>query len=201
MSFLIVNNGLFVPLVTSYVSDRSVPAITPLTNITHVNEFKDALAESGENDHSKKSHKKLEIYKVHEKKYEKQRKRFYAKDIMSSPVKLISLHASAVDAITILAKYKFRHLPVVNEHQVIIGMISDGQLSGNLENKTCADIMLQKIIVCEEHVSINEIANILLREKINALPIINSQKEIIGIITLSDILKFVIESTMLLTNA
>ena len=61
--------------------------------------------------------------------------------------------------------------------------------------------MIQKVIVCEEMTSINEISIILLREKINALPIINYKKEIAGIISLSDILKFVIETTNLLTKA
>lgn len=201
MSFLIVNNGQFAPLITSSVSERGVPAISSLTGLNQVNEFRNTLAESTENDHLKKSLQRLEVYKVAEKKFEKQRKRFYAKDIMSSPVKLISHHALAIDARAILSKCGFRHLPVVNEQQLIIGMISDGQLVGNLENKTCADIMLKTIIVCEEQASINEIAIILLREKINALPIINSQREIMGIITLSDILKFVIDSTMFLTNA
>ena len=86
MSFLVVYNGQFSPLITPHISGRGVTAITPLTSLGQVHEFKEALADATENDHAKKSLQKLDVYKVAEKKFEEQRKRYHARDIMSSPV-------------------------------------------------------------------------------------------------------------------
>ena len=194
MSFLIASNGQFAPLIPSPLSTGISP-VRPLTSLSEVHEFKEVFEDSTPNDHPKKPNPKLEIYKIAEKKFEEQRKRLYAKDIMSFPVKLIPQTASAFEAQTMLNKFGFRHLPVVNDNQTIIGMISDRELSGVLGNKSCAEIMVNKVVVCDEHASINEIAIIFLKQKINALPIINNKHELMGIITLSDILKFVVEST------
>lgn len=144
---------------------------------------------------------RLNPYKQHAKSFEDKKKIEHARDIMSSPVKLISHSSKAEEAKVLMEKHGFRHLPVVNEVNVIIGMISDRELLGQIENKLCQDIMIQKLIVCEEHTSINEIAIILLREKINALPIVNRKKEVAGIITLSDIFAYVIKSTPFLGSA
>src|SRR3989344_1401394 len=113
---------------------------------------------------------------------------------MTYPVIVISQNSSAFEAQTLLNKYRFRHLPVVDDKGTIVGMISDRELVGKFENKSCKDIMTNKVIVCEEHASVNEIAIILLKEKINALPIINHNRELTGIITLSNILQYVIAS-------
>lgn len=198
MSFLVVFNGQFSPLVhPSNTSGRSIPIVQPLDNPEHIEEFEEVLRDFKE-EAPKKALKKLEIYEQAAKKFEEDKKRYYAKDIMSSPVQLISKDAPATEA-EILFKHKgFRHLPVVNDLNVIEGMISYFELSGVLAGKSCKDIMAQKVIVCEEHTSINEIAIILLKEKLNALPIINHKRELVGIITLSDILKYVIESTSFL---
>jgi acetoin utilization protein AcuB len=199
MSFLIAFNGQFAPLAPSPVSTGITP-VRPLTSLTEVHEFREVLEDATHQDHPKKPNPKLEIYKVAEKKFEEQRKRLYAKDIMSFPVKYISHISPAHEAQAMLDKFRFRHLPVVNDNLTIIGMIADRELVGTLGNKSCAEVMVNKVVVCDEHASIHEIAMILLKEKINALPIINHKHELIGIITLSDILKFVIESTMFLNR-
>jgi CBS domain-containing protein len=54
--------------------------------------------------------------------------------------------------------------------------------------------MIPKVLVGLHNARIQEIAHIMLQEKINALPIINEKHQLVGIITQSDILKFVIES-------
>jgi CBS-domain-containing membrane protein len=197
MSFLIVYNGQFSPLVHPVgTSAREVIApVTPLDHSAEIDEFEEVMKDVGEEVPAKKPHPQLAIYQQATKKFEAERKRYYAKDIMSSPVQLISQTASASTAQTLLLKNNFRQLPVVDEKNVIVGMISDREFTGQVENKTCQDIMLQKIIVCQEQTSINEIAITLLKEKINVLPIINHQHELTGIITLSDILKYVVEST------
>lgn len=201
MSFLVSYNGQFSPLVTS-VNTAPSNLIHPISNIHPIEqtpEFKQVLEESGQNlDLKRQPHKKLEIYQQTVKKFEETRKRIYAKDIMTSPANMILENAPATQAKDTLTKFGYRHLPVINFNKVIVGMITDRETSLVLDHKTCLDIMNRKVIVAEEHASINEIAIIFLQEKINALPIVNSKHELVGIVTQSDILKYVIETTAFL---
>lgn len=198
-----VFNGQFSPLVhpTSSSVRGGIPPVSSLSKLNEVHEFKEVLEETTQDEGLKKSYQKLEVYKQAAKTFEEQRKRHHAKDIMTSPVIVISQNSSAIEAQTLLKKYGFRHLPVVDDKELIVGMISDRELAGSFENKSCKDIMARKLIVCEDHASVNEIAIILLKEKINALPIINHKRELTGIITLTNILQYVIASTAFLGKA
>jgi len=166
---------------------------------TLAHEFKDIL-HSLKDDPQHRPHPKVEAYQRHAKSYEQEKKREHAKDILSSPVRVIFENAQASEAAELMHKFGFRHLPVINEQHGIVGMITDRELVSAVENKLCSDLMIRKVIVSDELTSINEIAIKLLNEKLNALPIINRKNELTGIITHSDILSYVIKSTAFLSS-
>lgn len=200
MSFLIAVNGQFSPLGQNFErASGTVPAVQSIHHASGVREFKDILS-SVDDGTSPKSHSKISAYKQHSKSFQQDRKREHARDIMTSPVKVISENALGLEAIKMMEKYRFRHLPVVNHENVIVGMISDRELLGPVENMKCSEIMVQKVIVSDEMTSINEMAITLLNERLNALPIINREKEVSGIVTLTDILGYVIKSTAFLSS-
>jgi CBS domain-containing protein len=204
MSFLISYNGQFSPLISPVdPSARNlIHPVTSIKNIASAHEFKEVLEEV---QHPPEAHKepnqKLGAYKQAAKSFEESKKRFYAKDIMSFPVKLIQESAATSSAKELMAKFGFRHLPVINHANIITGLITDRELTAGTENNLCSEIMLKRVIVADEHASINEIAIIFLKEKINALPVVDSKREIVGIITHSDILKYVIETSPFLGKA
>lgn len=199
MSFLIVQNSLLIPYVSTSPSPfRGISEVSPLSEAKKVEEFHSEMnTEVKHQEGAPKSLRAVEAYKQSSNFHEEQKKRIYAKDIMTSPVIYIPENASVKDAEVLLERYGVRHLPVVNEQQIIVGMISDREILFNREerNKSCKQIMAHKIIAGLEHASVHEIAILLLTEKINALPILNHNQDLTGIITLSDILKFVIKST------
>jgi CBS domain-containing protein len=198
MSFLVAINGQFLPL--SY--ERETTLVSPVTSpkkTADSSEFKKILQGESADTHPPQS--KLSIYQKNAKNYQDQKRREHARDIMSSPVKHLSTEEPAVEALDLFKKYGFRHMPIIKDENIIVGMISERELLGNLQGKLCRDVMVNKVIVCDEMASVNEIAIILLREKINALPIINHRHELTGIITLSDILAYVIKSTPFFSRA
>lgn len=201
MSFLVVFNGQFTPFHPGSGNESArVRPVDRVTSAHDVPEFKDVLKNFDEETRTQ-LHSGVEVYQQHTKKFEESKKREHARDIMTSPVRVISQSAPATEALKMTEKFGFRHLPVVNEKDVIVGMISDRELLGPLEVKTCQDIMVKNLIVSDELTSINEIAMTLLKEKMNALPIVNRKNEVSGIITLTDILSYVIRSTPFLGSA
>lgn len=198
MSFLVAFNGQFSPHFVEVVSPgvATVSAIRPAQGVA---EFKNILHQFEEGN-APRTHSQVQVYQKHTESFKQQKKREHAKDIMTSPVKVIFEKATAFEAKKLMEKLEFRHLPVVNEFNTIVGMISDREFIGIKEAVLSHEIMIQKILVCEEHTSINEIAIMLLKEKINALPIVNRKREVSGIITLTDILNYVVKSTNFLGN-
>jgi acetoin utilization protein AcuB len=196
MSFLVSFNGQFSPLIhPASNSGNRINPVQPSGDIRTVQEFKDALEQAEENKSNKKASSLISSYQKSEKSFAEQKKRFYARDIMSSPVKHITKNSPVAMAHELLKQFGFRHLPVVDERQIMCGMLSDRDILSAQQNNRCEEVMQKKVIVCEEQTSIHEIAIILLREKINALPVVNQQREVSGIVTLTDILKHVIDTT------
>lgn len=194
MSLLVVYNGQFSPHARTERIHDLVPQITKVRASQEVSEFREVLHDISPGPESKPS-AGLNAYQKQEKSFQLEKKFEHARDIMTSPVKVIQEKALATEAKEMLEHFGFRHLPVVNEQKIVVGMISDRETVMPLEKKTCQEIMVKKLIVTDEHTSIKELAITLLEEKINALPVINRQHELIGIVTLTDILKYVIRST------
>lgn len=198
MSFLVTINGQFSPL--NLTVERVKAHISPVGQITAAREFKDQL-EAVDQDSPHRTQPQIDAYQQQTKSFQQNKKSLHARDMMTSPVKTIAQTAQVSEVKKLMKQFGFRHLPVVSETNVIIGMISERELIGTLDNKLCHEIMQGKVIVSDEATSIKEIAIIFLNEKINALPIINRQHEVTGIITLTDILTYVIKSTSFLGSA
>jgi CBS-domain-containing membrane protein len=199
MSFLVAINGQFSLLDHHRPVDHNVRPVAKTTLSKEVQEFDQTLATQGEAI-PQRSNPAPGVYQKADKYFEQNRQRFYAKDLMSSPVHTIDKSAPLAQAQQLLKRHGFRHLPVLGEQQLICGLLSEREIYKNDASQTCGEVMLPKVIVCEERTSVHEIAIILLREKINALPVVNQHKQLTGIITLSDILKHVIQTTPFLSQ-
>lgn len=194
MSFLVVFNGQFAPITYADHSTRHINPISLPERVKDIHEFKQIL-DSADEFPQQRPNSQLQIYSKAVKSFENQKARIYARDIMSSPVKTIHESATTKEAREVLIQLGLRHLPVIDQNNVIQGMITDRELLGSLSGQTCSEVMLKKLIVCEQQASLNEVAIILLNEKINALPVVNNQHKLTGIITMSDILAFVVKTT------
>lgn len=120
----------------------------------------------------------------------------YAKHLMTSDPICIAPEQSAHEVSELLIQKGFHHLPVVDENNLLIGILSDRDLlrsrtltSNDSIDLKVSDIMSNKVFAATGDTLIFEIAHLMLTEKINALPIIQRQNHLIGILTTSDILK------------
>jgi len=105
-------------------------------------------------------------------------------------------------AFSILKKHGIRQLPVVKEG-IIVGIVTDrdfrkpephgssapwDKIYRLQDGFTVGDIMKMDVITVTENTPIEEAASLLLRHKINGLPVISEDGRLSGIITTSDIL-------------
>ena len=94
------------------------------------------------------------------------------------------------EAEKIMHEYKIGGLPVVDENNKLLGILTNRDMRFEKDSsKKAKELMtpFKKLIVAGPHISINEAKEILHENKIEKLPIINEKQELIGLITIKDI--------------
>ena len=109
---------------------------------------------------------------------------------------------------TLFKQYKIRHIPVMSG-DVIVGMLSYSDLlkvsyaDGSMDDEDPVDIvvyntykieqvMTKNLVTVSSNTSIKQVAEILSKGDFNALPIVDRDK-LIGIVTTTDMIKFLID--------
>ncbi|MEM9548889.1 MAG: CBS domain-containing protein [Bacteroidota bacterium] len=126
-------------------------------------------------------------------------------EIMTSQPVCINLETRIPEIITIMGKYEFDHLPVLNDEGLLRGMVSKTDLyqralslskstSGKLYSEKslfatkAAEIMTSNPIYIETHQDVKVAIRLMLKDKFHALPVMEEGR-IVGIITAKDILE------------
>jgi len=137
------------------------------------------------------------------------------KEVMSSDVMHVTAETPLKGIITAMASRNVSGLPVIDANNYVIGVVSEKdiflQLGGEqnlsfwdilstcLEKNSCllcsivsitaGEIMSSPALTLKEHDSTLEAARIFEHQKINRLPIVNDDNDLVGIVTRSDLLR------------
>jgi acetoin utilization protein AcuB len=123
---------------------------------------------------------------------------------MSRPAITIRRDALIGAAWNLMRTRKIRHLPVVDEHQNLVGIVTDRDLRqvifdpaiqeelGNLPRAlnllSVGEIMTWGVITVHPMTEIREAARVMREQKIGALPVVEGGK-VVGILTERDVIK------------
>ncbi len=113
-------------------------------------------------------------------------------DIMSTSVVTIRQSASTYEAAKKIMDCSFNHLPVVSDENVIVGIVTSWDISKAVAQKKfdfVEDIMTRNVVTATPDEAIDIAAYRLDQNLVSALPIVDNQKHVIGIITSDDISK------------
>ncbi len=118
-----------------------------------------------------------------------------AKEIMSSPVVTLSSSSTLAEAAKVFREYRYRYLPVTDEDDALVGIVSDRDfLRASTEsaeaarsNQQVADIMVRNVLNARPQAEIMAVAQVLFKERIGAMPIVNNEGKLSGMVTRSDI--------------
>ncbi len=138
------------------------------------------------------------------------------KDIMTTKITTISPEMNAREALDLLMRIEISGLPVVDENKKLIGMFTEKGvlktlLPGYIEKvgsftyhenpkmikqkvtalatMTVKEIMREDVISVDEDTALSEVARIMLVQRVRRLPVLNKNKELVGIIARVDVLK------------
>jgi len=129
-----------------------------------------------------------------------------ARDIMASPVVTLPLTASLAQAWELVKAKRLRHIPIQSRTGALVGILSDRDLSrgtvesalarnkgsAHLEEVTIANLISHPVLVAAPEATLPAIARVLLEERIGAIPVVSAEKDLLGMITRSDILRVIV---------
>lgn len=105
----------------------------------------------------------------------------------------ITLHAESTlkDALDIMSEYKIGGIPVVSDANKLVGIITNRDLrfQNNLDRKVTELMTAKNLVTASEGITLEQAQEILQDNKIEKLPIISPDNDLIGLITYRDILK------------
>lgn len=127
-----------------------------------------------------------------------------AVDLMTENPRTISQGASVADAIEVLEQLDIRHLPVVDDDDNLVGMLSDRDLRPLLGERDeedpvrrartlVSDLMTSGVVSVTTDAEVSEIIELVLDNKIGAVPVVDGEGHVVGIVSYVDILRALAE--------
>lgn len=113
------------------------------------------------------------------------------KDYMSKNVITVSPDKNLEEVMMLMRRSHHDGFPVVDGDK-IVGIITTRDIMLKKGSKV-KDVMTKKVVVTFPYANITDVARVMFRKGLSKLPVINEKKELIGIITNTDILRSHIE--------
>jgi acetoin utilization protein AcuB len=128
-----------------------------------------------------------------------------ARQIMTPNPKRISERAKVRDALELLSDLDVRHLPVVNDANEVVGMLSDRDLRGlslpdivgasfqstvvRALDSSVSTIMSSSVIAVDEEDEVEDVVDAIVDNKVGAVCVTGNEGELVGIISYIDVLR------------
>ncbi|TMB83965.1 MAG: CBS domain-containing protein [Chloroflexi bacterium] len=122
-----------------------------------------------------------------------------AQDIMTRKVYTIRSDASAQEAAQLLDQHRISGLPVVDESNDIIGIVTEADIISKVDKEglRVSDIMSTEVTSVNEETPVSEIALLLTERKIKRVPVVQDGK-LVGIVSRADIVHAVAQGHLII---
>jgi acetoin utilization protein AcuB len=115
-------------------------------------------------------------------------------DCMSTPPITIGPDSVYHKALELLQAHKLHHLPVVDGYGKLVGIIAERDLllaaSHYVQNPVdVAEVMHRDVITATPDMPMAEAARLMIDHKIGSLPVVDSERRLVGIVTESDVFR------------
>jgi len=111
-------------------------------------------------------------------------------DVMSDDLIVGYVPGTVKDALRILAKHNVSGMPVLKKDtRVVVGVITRQDIFKNPDEDQLALLMSKDYLSVEKDQDVKVAAKLLYEHRIHGLPVINTRKQLVGIISPTDVLK------------
>ncbi|WP_185869490.1 IMP dehydrogenase [Blattabacterium cuenoti] len=90
---------------------------------------------------------------------------------------------------SLMNKYKISGLPVVEKNNILLGIITKRDIKYRIDLDSLVEEVMtkEKLVTSKRNITLEEAKNILLKERIEKLPIVDNYNKLVGLITIRDI--------------
>jgi CBS domain-containing protein len=110
-------------------------------------------------------------------------------EIMTRNVLTARPETPVVEVVQLMAGHRITGLPVVDEANRLIGVVSESDIIGK-SGETVGEIMTNGSWTVTEDSSLGEAAEVMLRRRIRRLPVVRGDNEMVGLLSRSDLISF-----------
>ncbi len=137
--------------------------------------------------------------------------------VMTPDPQTLSQYNSLADARKLMRDKGFRHIPIVNEHAELIGLVtqrtvlqhgvssqsflSENELSEIETGTLLSDIMTKQLTTISPTCSVSSAAKVIHQTKYGCLPIVDSNNKLVGIVTDHDFVTICLQLLELMEQA
>jgi CBS domain-containing protein len=130
---------------------------------------------------------------------------------MKIDVVCAGMDVSLAKAIELCEDKRIRHLPIVDESRQLVGLVTDrdlryyvsprvGTISENRADRESLErpihlIMIRKVVVASADTPLWEAAQLMLDNRVGCLPVINLGRQVVGILTTTDLIRYIAQSS------
>lgn len=128
---------------------------------------------------------------------------FHAYQIMKHPVITLPLETPVQEAYHLLHSHKVNQMPVSDKQMRLVGLVTlndllafiieDGDKISFVKNKTVEDAMSDEVITADPVSDVRRIAHVMVEYHLTAVPIVNEQDHLVGIVTRTDLLQAMLQ--------
>jgi len=129
---------------------------------------------------------------------------------MTKDVVSIDLDTPLGHAMEVCSDKRIRHIPVLDENHRIVGLVTDrdlrsfispriGTISENNSDRASLRrpvhlIMLREVVTANPEASVTEAAQLMIAHRIGCLPVIDVERHVVGLVTTTDLLRYLAEN-------
>ncbi len=124
--------------------------------------------------------------------------------MVKNPI-VVTLDQRVQDCVDLMREHSIRHLPVV-ENQKLIGLVTESDLrevflASLVEDLTIEGVMITEPLTVTPDTEIEDAAKLIYYHKIGGLPVVDDYSEVVGILTVADLVEAFIELMGLLKSS
>ena len=118
-------------------------------------------------------------------------------EIMSDQIITLTEDANITDAWQLFQHHGFHHIPIVDENNIVLAMLSERDIlqgpgiQKNISNENIMHFASKRVFCFSSDTDIRQATRILYEYDLGALPIIDDNHQILGIVSRTDIIKVV----------
>lgn len=108
---------------------------------------------------------------------------------MTSNVMSVSPDAPLQEVASMMRERKFHHMPVIDGDR-LVGMLSDRDMPPRGIDLKVKDMMTRNVKTCGLNDKIGHVADLMIEGRVHALPVLDANGKVVGIVTSTDLLKY-----------